>query len=129
MAVDLFAPKTNGHHYLQPIEDPFRYVVAVFGTDGASVTIRRANEHDLKTFYPIKFNGKGEPAPMWANCLFIEFVEGVTIDLCRITSKFIRIVSARDKEGILRPILVRKNAIAESLRLVTMGRFDEKQFK
>ena len=109
--------------------EEFKWIVAVFSADGASITIRRANEHDLKTFYPIRFSGKGEPTPMWANYLFIEFVEGITIDLCRITSKFMRIVSARDKEGIVRPILVPKNAIAESLRMVTMGKFDEKQFK
>ena len=126
MGRDLFAPKINGHSYLK---DDFRWVVAIFMTDGAVEVIKRANENDLKTFYPIRKNIRGEYKPLWANYLFIQFIETVTIDLCRTTSKFIKVISARDDEGIIRPILVRKDAIAESLRLMTQGKFDAVTFK
>ena len=37
LCVDLFggAPKTNGHAYIKPVEDPFRYICGVFSGDGA----------------------------------------------------------------------------------------------
>jgi hypothetical protein len=126
MAADLFAPKTNGYHYLQPIEDPFRWCVAVFMADGASVTIRRANAVPLRTFYPIRFNGKGEPIPLWRNYLFLEWREQTTLEICRTTIHFIRIISARDKEGVSHPIFVRRNGIQESMAMVLEGRFNER---
>jgi hypothetical protein len=98
------------------------WIVGVFQQDGAVEVIKRANESDLKVFYPIRQNIKGEYKRVWANYLFMQFVESVTIDLCRTTSKFIKIISAHDEEGVLRPILVRKDAIAESLRLMTTGK-------
>jgi hypothetical protein len=73
MSKDLFAPKVNGHHYLRPLDDPFRWVCAMFASDGAVQIIRRANAKDLKTFYPIRRNFQGEYAPIWRSYLFIEF--------------------------------------------------------
>jgi hypothetical protein len=126
---DLFAPKFNGHSYLSPLDDPFRWVCAMFASDGAVQIIRRANAKDLKTFYPIRRKIQGEYAPMWRSYLFIEFREGVTINLCRTTTHLIKVVSERDKDGLVHPVLVRKDGIKESLRLVMMGKFDESQFK
>jgi hypothetical protein len=80
MAVDLFAPKTNGHAYLKPKDDPFRWICAMFAEDGATQIIKRASAHELKTFYPIRRNLRGEYAPLWRAYLFIEFREGVTIN-------------------------------------------------
>jgi hypothetical protein len=126
---DLFAPKTNGHAHLAPLEDPFRWVVSVFSENGATEIIRRANAKDLKTFYPIRRNLAGEYTPLWRSYLFIEFREGVTINLCRTTTHFIKVVSERNKDGLITPVLVRKGAIAESLRLVAQGKFDDVTFQ
>jgi hypothetical protein len=61
--------------------------------------------------------------------LLIEFRESVTIDICRNSSGFIKIISERDEDGLLQPIKVRKEAIAESLRLMTQGKFDDVTFR
>jgi hypothetical protein len=129
MVRDLFAAPTNGFHYLKPLEDPFRWVVGIFSGNGAVQIIRRANEKNLKTFYPIRRNLKNEYVPLWRAYLFIQWQETVTINLCRTTPKFINMISERDEDGIYHPVLVRKDAVAESLRLVTMGKFDDKAFK
>jgi hypothetical protein len=109
--------------------ESFRWIVSVFSGNGAVEIIRRANSRDLVTFYPIRRNLRGEYAPLWRNYLFIQFVEGVTIELCRTTSNFINIISERDEDGILQPIKVRKDAINESLRLMTQGKFDTVAFR
>jgi hypothetical protein len=125
LAKDLFAPKTNGHAYLAPLDDPFRWVVCLFSGNGASDVIQRANGCGLQSYYPLRFNEKGEPRPLWANYLFLEFKEGISIELCRTTSKFIRVVSARDVgSDISKPVLVPRNAIAESMKMITDGKFD-----
>jgi hypothetical protein len=123
---DLFAPETNGHHYLTPLEDPFRYICGVFSGNGATEAIKRANEIPLFTFYPIRFNRHGEPTPLYRSYLFVEFREGISINLCRTTSHFIKVISERDDAGISRPILVRKEAIKESMAMVMQGRFNER---
>jgi hypothetical protein len=128
MANDLFGAPVNGHSYLKPVEDPFRWVCAQFAADGATQVIKRANEIPLRTYYPIRFNAKNEPTPLWRSYLFIEFKEGVTINLCRTTTHFINTINERDADGMAYPVLVRRHAIAESLRLVTMGKFNEKEF-
>jgi hypothetical protein len=122
MAVDLFAP--NGYHYLD--RDKFRWIVAIFMADGASVTIRRANANDLKTYYPIKFKGNGEPVPLFINYLFLEWREDITLQICRATTKFIKVLSAHDEEGILRPILIRRNAVEENRAMVIAKGFNER---
>jgi hypothetical protein len=94
---DLFAPKVNGHAFLKRLDDPFRWVVGVFSGNGATEIIRRANAKDLKTFYPIRRNLAGEYTPLWRAYLFVEWRETVTIDLCRATTHFIKIVSERDE--------------------------------
>jgi hypothetical protein len=121
---DLFGTKTNGHSYLEPIEDQFRWVVAVFSGSGATEVIKRANERGFKTYFPIRINKRGDYVPLWANYLFIEFQEGVSIELCRTTTRFIKLISARDDDGILYPIMVRRDGINESLRLMMQGQFD-----
>jgi transcription antitermination factor NusG len=126
---DLFAPKVNGHAFLKPLDGPFRWVVGVFSGNGATEIIRRAYAKDLKTFYPIRRNLAGEYTPLWRAYLFVEWRETVTIDLCRTTTHFIKIVSERDENGLQHPVLVRKDAIAESLRLMTQGKFDDVTFQ
>ncbi len=125
---DLF----NGHSYSSApaskivIEDSFRWIVGIFSRGGAIRVIQKANEINLRTFYPLRKNNKGEYVPLWVNYLFIEFQEAVTIDLCRSSAKFIRIISAHDEEGIMRPVLVRKGAVAESMSMLLAGRFNER---
>jgi transcription antitermination factor NusG len=109
--------------------DSFRWIVSVFSGNGAVDVIKRANEKEIKTFFPIRRNLRGEYVALWSSYLFIEFVEGVTINLCRTTTRFIKIVSERDEDGILQPIKVRKEGINESLRLMTQGRFDDVTFR
>jgi hypothetical protein len=127
--IDLFTPRTNGHNRLSALEDPFRWVVGVFSGNGAVEIIRRANKRDLRTFYPVRTTVNGESAPLWRSYLFIEFREAVTINLCRTTANFIKMVSERDEDGVAHPVLVRKNSIDESLRLMTQGKFDNVTFK
>jgi hypothetical protein len=123
---DLFATPINGYHHLKPLEDPFRWVVAIFSADGAVQAIIKANKVGLKTYFPIRMNGKGEPIPLWRNYLFIQFVEYVTIDLVRDTPNFIRVISAHDDEGMLRPVLVRRSAIDEHRAMILAGKFNER---
>jgi hypothetical protein len=109
-------------------DENFRWSVAVFRSCGASDTIRRANGQGLRTYYPIRRNKSGDLVPLWRNYLFIEY-SSFTIDLCRATSNFIKILSATDDEGNNHPILVRKNAIKENMRLLELGIFDEIEYK
>jgi transcription antitermination factor NusG len=125
MSKDLFAAPINGHAFLKRDY----WIVGVFSGNGAVQVIKRANERDIKTFYPIRRTFEGEYTPLWKSYLFIEFVESVTIDLCRTTGNFLRIISERDEDGLVRPVLVRKNGINESLELMTQGKFDDIQFK
>jgi hypothetical protein len=110
----------------QPSTDNFHWIVAMFRADGAPETIRRANDVSLSTYYPIRFNGRGEPKPLWMNYLFIEYKRNLTLSVCRATSKFLKILNTRDEYGRLTPALVRHNAINESLELVKMGKFNDK---
>jgi hypothetical protein len=104
----------------------FSWIVAVFKGSGAVDAMKIANNVPLKTYFPIKFDAKGVPLPLWRNYLFIEFRENLTAQICRSTNKFIKVLSMRDKEGTLRPVLVRKTAIDESLGLIIMGKFNER---
>jgi hypothetical protein len=125
--LDLFgAPEVNGNHYIKPVEDPFRWVVSMFAQDGATQTIIRSNKLCLATYYPIRFNSQGVPVPLFKNYLFVEWREGVTIEICRATSLFVRVLSARDDEGIVRPILVRRTAIDENKAMVMASKFNER---
>ena len=126
MGRDLFAAPTNGHSYLKPVEDPFRYICGVFSGDGATQIMQRANEIPLATYFPIRFNGKGEATPLWRNYLLIEFREGVTINLCRTTSHFLKVVSERGKDGLTYPVLVKKDAVAQSMAMVLEGKYNER---
>jgi hypothetical protein len=126
MARDLFSSAPNGFHYLKPIDDPFRYICGIFNGNGAVQIIKRANEIPLRTYYPIRFNNKGEPTPLWRSYLFIEFREGVTINLCRTTTHFVRVVSEKDKDGLVTPVMVRRNGIRESMAMVLHGKFNER---
>ena len=121
---DLF----NGSAY-KPIDDSFRWMVSIFSSGGAAQVIQKANDVQLRTYYPLRINRKGELVPLWTNYLIIEFREYITIELCRSASKFIKVISAHDDEGILRPMLVRKNAIDENMRMITQGKFDDIQHK
>lgn len=123
---DLFAPHINGHSYIKPIEDSFRYICGVFSGNGATQIMQRANEIPLATYFPIRFNGKGEPVPLWRNYLLIEFREGVTINLCRTTSNFLKVISEKDKDGLTHPVLVKKDAVKQSMAMVLEGKFNER---
>jgi hypothetical protein len=114
---DLFATQT---------QNDFKWVVAVFANTGATEAIRKANDVPLKTFYPIRFNQKGLPVPLWRHYLFIEFRDTLTAQVCRSTKKFIKVITMRDEEGIEYPVMVRKNAINEHLGLLLSGRFNSR---
>jgi hypothetical protein len=43
--------------------------------------------------------------------------------------KFIRILTERDEEGLVRPRLVRRNAVDENKAMVMAGRFNERTIK
>jgi hypothetical protein len=124
MMRDLFAPKINDHAYLG---DPFRWVVAMFQQDGATQVIIRAHKFDLATYYPIGFSKDGEPVPLWRNYVFLEWKEQVTLDICRDTPNFLKVLSAHDDEGIVRPILVRRNHVDENGAMVLAGKYNERQ--
>jgi hypothetical protein len=125
MARDLFSgPPVNGKH--SPPTDTFRWIVGIFSGDGAPRTIIRANKSDLLTYYPVKMNQHGEPTPLFKNYLFLEWRGEATLDICRATSLFIKVLSARDDDGIVRPILVRRNAVDENRAMVMAGRFNER---
>jgi hypothetical protein len=128
MSKDLFAARpVNGKHYDlfsgAPI-DPFRRVVSIFAGDGATRAIIRANKSDLLTYYPIRFNANGEP--IFRNYLFVERREELTLDLCRDTPKFIKILTAHDDEGLLRPVLVRSNAADQNRAMVLANKFNDR---
>jgi hypothetical protein len=106
--------------------DDFCWIVAIFTGSGASEAIRKAHGMQLKTYFPVRFNGKNEPIPMWRNYLFVEFREQLTLQICRSTTKFLKILSFHDEEDVLRPILVRKNAINEHIEMMMQGKFNEK---
>jgi hypothetical protein len=131
---DLFDKRTpiNGKHYdlFNNREiDEFRWIVAQFSGSGATRAIIKANTCNLSTYYPLRINKDGEPVPLWANYLFMEFREFVTIDICRNTPRFIKIISARDHgSDIVHPIMVRRNAIAENMKMIMDGRFNERVF-
>jgi hypothetical protein len=56
----------------------------------------------------------------------IEFREGVTINLCRTTSHFLKVVSERDEDGLLHPVLVKREAVKRSMAMVLEGKFNER---
>jgi hypothetical protein len=126
---DLFAPKElNGKYYdlFGTLVDEFRWVVSIFAQDGAPRAIIQANKLSLLTYYPIRFNANGEPIPLFRSYLFIEYKEDVTIGLCRDTPKFIKILTAHDDEGLLRPMLVRRNSVDENKAMVLAGKYNER---
>jgi hypothetical protein len=89
--------------------DSFRWIVDQFTGKGATRAIIKAHQCGLLIYYPIKINKKGEPVPLWANYLFIQYREFVTIDLCRNTPSFSKIISARDPESdLMQLIMVRR---------------------
>jgi hypothetical protein len=123
---DLFG---DGYATCNIIDTNFRWMVALFRDRGASEAIRRANDIPLRTYYPFRTNKIGDLVPLWRSYLFIEFRDSVTMAICRSTSQFIKIISARDDEGIHHPVLVRHNAINESVKLLHQGKFDDIIFK
>jgi hypothetical protein len=112
----------------QQSTDDFLWIVAIFAGTGAIDAIRKANDVQLRTFYPIRFNIRGEPQPLWRPYLFIEHKDVITAKICRSTTKFIKVITMRDEFGIEYPVLVRKNSIDESLGLLLSGRFNSKTY-
>ena len=54
---DLFAAPINGHTYLKPAEDSFRYIGGVFSGDGAVQIIQRASEIPWSLIFPYGLMG------------------------------------------------------------------------
>jgi len=106
----------------------FRWSVAVFKAHGAVEAIKRANQVPLKTYYPFKIDKRGNFTPLWRNYLFLEFRQSLTLEVCRTTRNFIKMLTMRDDEGETYPILVKKEAITENMRLLQLGKFDDKTF-
>jgi hypothetical protein len=50
----------------------------------------------------------------------------VTLDIFRSTSKFIRIISERDEDGIFHPVLVRRTAVDENRAMVLASKLNER---
>lgn len=117
--LDLFG--CNGGATVYP--DDFHWAVGMFRAKGATEVIKRANERDLRTYYPFRRNKIGDLVPLWRNYLFIEFKNSVTLSICRSTSTFIKLLSIENQ-----PVLVRKSAIDENMRLLQLGKFDDKIF-
>jgi hypothetical protein len=104
--------------------DDFKWSVAMFKANGAVQVIKRASDYHLKTYYPFKRNKFGDFSPLWRNYLFIQFQKYRTLSICRSTSNFIKMLSIDNQ-----PILVRKDAIDESMHLLQLGKFDDVTFK
>jgi hypothetical protein len=117
--LDLFNGSSSAH------QEDFMWSVAVFRATGASEVIKRANQHELHTFYPFRRTRNGDLIPLWRNYLFIEFKQILTLNICRSTSNFIKILSIPDEEGQNQPVLVRKNVINDSMRFLQIGKFDD----
>jgi hypothetical protein len=115
--------------FTQTQSNDFHWVVGLFAGNGATDVIRKANEVPLKTFYPIRFNGRGEPLPLWRPYLFIEHRNDLTTKICRSTKKFIKILSMRDDEGQEYPVMVRKHAINAHMQLLMSGKFNDRTYK
>jgi hypothetical protein len=120
------APQSDLFGGIYVPSDTFRWVVGVFSGDGATQAIIKTNKASLATYFPIRFNAKGEPTPLWRPYLFAEFRDGITMDLFRSTTKFIKVISERDEDGIYQPVLVRRGAVQESMAMVMAGRFNER---
>jgi hypothetical protein len=125
-AARLVRSKSEWTSFFRACRRPFRYICGVFSGDGATLIMQRANEIPLATFFPIRFNGNGEPVPLWRNYLLIEFREGVTIDLCRTTSNFLKVVSERHDDGLMHPVLVKQEAVAQSMAMVLEGKYNDR---
>jgi hypothetical protein len=106
----------------------FRWSVAVFKAQGAVEAIKRANQVPLRTYYPFRIDRNGNFRPLWRNYLFLEFHKTLTMQVCRSTRNFIKMLTMRDEEGETYPILVPKRAIDENMRLLRLGKFDDKTF-
>jgi hypothetical protein len=106
------------------VSDDFHWVVAVFRAKGATEAIKRANDARLRTYYPFRRSRSGNFIPLWMNYLFIEFKHSITLNICRSTTNFIKILSIPDDNGINHPILVKRSAIYENQRLLQLGKFD-----
>jgi hypothetical protein len=114
---------------LSPQCSDFNWICAVFANTGASEVIRSANDVPLKTYYPIRFNGRGEPIPIFRNYLFIEYRKYITSQVCRSTNKFIKILCMRDDGGNTYPVLLRANSISQSVDMMLSGKYDDRIYK
>jgi hypothetical protein len=103
----------------------FSWILAIFRDRGATEAIKRACDIPLKFYYPLKFNIKGEPVPMWRPYLFLEYRDSITLDICRNTKKFIDVYSMKDDEGNKHPVMVRNSSINEHRDLLITGKFNE----
>lgn len=109
--------------------EDFYWVVAIFQGQGATEAIKRANDVPLRHYYPLRINRNGEFIPLWRNYLFLEFRESITLNLCRSTFKFLKLISSRDEYGVYKPVLVPKSAINENMKLLHQGKFNDIAYK
>jgi transcription antitermination factor NusG len=105
----------------QPKENNFYWIVGVFSGNGALEAIRRAIDYHLQIYYPHKLNQNNQLVPLWKNYLFIEYVPKISVQICRNATRFIKIISI-DGE----PVLVRHDAIDESLQLLKLGKYNDR---
>jgi hypothetical protein len=106
--------------------DSFILIVAQFTGNGATRAIIKAHQCGVLIYYAVRINEKGEPVPLWANYLLVEYREFVTIQLRRGTPSFFKIFSARDVDSdLMQPLMVRREAGAESMKMLMAGRFNE----
>jgi hypothetical protein len=66
---------------------------------------------------------------LFRNYLFVEFREHLTLDICRATTKFIKVIKTHDDDGKLVPLLVRRNHIEENKAMVLAGKFNERSLQ
>lgn len=101
----------------------FQWIVGVFRPGGATEIIKRANDIPLKTYYPLRLTNDDKTEPLWSNYLFIEFLENISIQICKTTSRFIKILRHLDGD----PITVPDEVINKHQQLLQTGYYDYKK--
>jgi hypothetical protein len=101
--------------------DKFFWSVGIFAGNGATEAIKYALDARLEVFYPHHLNKNGDFVPLWKNYLFIEWIDNVSVSVCRKCNKFIKFISFDENN---RPFLVGRNNIDECLEMLKMGKYN-----
>jgi hypothetical protein len=97
------------------------WILSVFYGNGAIEAIRKAIEYQLQIYYPHKINKNNQIIPIWRSYLFLEFIPKISVEVCRFSSKFVKVIT--DKDGS--PILIRQSMLNESLELLKSGWYND----